>query len=128
LGGFYPWNLIRINTVRFRKVLVSTFALRNREEWLRILEANDVPASPLYTMQEVLQDPQVLHLGVTEEVEHPTTGKAVLVGGPVRYQGLPTGKSAPPLLPVEHTSAILSELGYSSADLERLSKTGAIQL
>jgi len=118
----------RRNFEQLEKELAPTFATRDREPWLRLLDENDVPASPLYSMKEVLEDPQVLHLGVTEEVEHPTTGKARFVRGPVRYEGLPVEKSGPPPLPGEHTDAILAELGYSKADIERLSKTGAIQL
>ena len=61
-------------------------------------------------------------------MEHPKTGKAKFVGGPVRYEGLPVEKSGPPPLPGEHTDAILAELGYSRADIEKLSSTGATQL
>ncbi len=116
------------NFEQLEKELAPTFAARDREQWLRLLEVNDVPASPLYNLKEVLQDPQVLHLGVTEETEHPKTGKARFLGGPVRYQGLPVSKSAPPPLPGEHTAAIIAELGYSPAVIQKLSTSGAIQL
>jgi crotonobetainyl-CoA:carnitine CoA-transferase CaiB-like acyl-CoA transferase len=117
----------RRNFEQLEKELAPTFATKDREEWLRLLEENDVPASPLYNMKEVLEDPQVLHLGITEEVEHPNAGKAKFVGGPVRYEGLSREASGPPPLPGEHTNTILAELGYSRADIEELSKTGAIQ-
>jgi len=118
----------RRNFEQLEKELAPTFATRDREQWMRLLEENDVPASPLYNMKEVLEDPQVLHLGITEEVEHPRTGKWKLIRGPVRYEGLSVDESSPPPLPGEDTDAILAELGYSMADIERLSKTGAIQL
>jgi crotonobetainyl-CoA:carnitine CoA-transferase CaiB-like acyl-CoA transferase len=118
----------RRNFEELERELAPTFATKTREQWLRRLEENDVPASPLYNMKEVLEDPQVLHLRMTEEVEHPKTGKAKFVGAPVRYEGLPVEKSEPPPLPGEHTVTILAELGYSRTEIERLSKTGAIQL
>ena len=118
----------RRNFEQLERELAPTFATRDRGQWLRLLEECDVPSSPLYNMKEVLEDPQVLHLGLTEEVEHPRTGKAKFVGGPVRYQGLSAQKSGPPPLPGEHTGAILAELGYSRADIERLSRTGAVHL
>jgi crotonobetainyl-CoA:carnitine CoA-transferase CaiB-like acyl-CoA transferase len=118
----------RRNFEQLEKELALTFATKDREQWLRLLEENDVPASPLYDMKEVLEDPQVLHLAVTEEVEHPKTGKAKFVGGPVRYEGLCVEKPGPPPLPGEHTDTILAELGYSRADIDKLSKTGAVQL
>jgi crotonobetainyl-CoA:carnitine CoA-transferase CaiB-like acyl-CoA transferase len=118
----------RRNFEQLEKELAPTFATKDREQWLRLLDENDVPASPLYNMKEVLEDPQVLHLGLTEEVEHPKTGKAKFVGSPVCYEGLSVEKSGPPPLPGEHTDTILAELGYSRTEIERLAKTGAIQL
>jgi len=118
----------RQNFEQLEKELAPTFGTRDRKQWLRLLEENDVPASPLYNMKEVLEDPQVMHLGVTEEVEHPKTGKAKFVGSPVRFEGLSVEKSGPPPLPGEHTGSILAEFGYSSADIEKLSQAGAIQL
>lgn len=117
----------RQNFEQLEKALAPTFATKNREEWLRLLEENDVPASPLYNMKEVLEDPQVLHLGITEEVEHPKAGKAKFLTGPVRFNGLAVEKSGPSPLPGEHTETILAELGYSSADIEKLTKANATQ-
>lgn len=118
----------RQNFEQLEKELAPTFATKDRSEWLRLLEENDVPASPLYNMKEVLQDPQVLHLGVVEEVEHPKTGKAKFIGNPVRYEGLSVEKSGPPPLPGENTESILRELGYGKAEIEKLSKTSVIRL
>jgi crotonobetainyl-CoA:carnitine CoA-transferase CaiB-like acyl-CoA transferase len=118
----------RQNFEQLEKELAPTFATKNREEWLRLLDQNDVPVSPLYNMKEVLEDPQVLHLGITEEVEHPKAGKAKYVGGPVHFEGLAVEKSGPPPLPGEHTDTILAELGYSSAEIDKLTKTGAVHL
>ena len=61
-------------------------------------------------------------------MEHPKAGKAKFIGGPVRFEGLVVEKSGPPPLPGEQTDSILAELGYSTkADIEKLSKAGAIQ-
>jgi crotonobetainyl-CoA:carnitine CoA-transferase CaiB-like acyl-CoA transferase len=46
----------------------------------------------------------------------------------VHYEGLSVETPGPPPLPGEHTDTILAELGYSRADIEELSETGAIQL
>ena len=118
----------RRNFEQLEKELAPTFAMRDREEWVHLLDENDVPSSPLYNMKEVLEDPQVLHLGLTEEVEHPKAGKAKFVGGPVRFEGLSVDKPGPPPLPGEQTDSILTELGYTRAEIEKLSKTGAVHL
>ncbi|MBI4529723.1 MAG: CoA transferase [Deltaproteobacteria bacterium] len=118
----------RKNYEELEKELSPVFAARTRKEWLQVLEANDVPAGPLYNLGEVLEDPQVRHLGLTEEVEHPEAGRLRFVGAPVCYHGLPEEKSGPPPLVGEHTAAILVEFGYSPAAIEELSQQGIVQL
>jgi crotonobetainyl-CoA:carnitine CoA-transferase CaiB-like acyl-CoA transferase len=110
------------------EALGPVFRLRNREEWLNLLEANDVPAGPVYNIAEVLADPQTKHLRLTEEVEHPRAGKLTFVGPPVRYDNLAEKGSSPPPTVGEHTRAILQELGYDQTGIERLTTRGIINL
>ncbi|MGH7771776.1 MAG: CaiB/BaiF CoA transferase family protein, partial [Candidatus Binatia bacterium] len=88
----------RKNYAELQDELSSTFGTRTRDEWLKRLEENDVPASPLYNMAEVLADPQVRHLGLIEEVEHPKVGALKFVGSAVNYADLPRKKAGPPPL------------------------------
>jgi crotonobetainyl-CoA:carnitine CoA-transferase CaiB-like acyl-CoA transferase len=80
--------------------------------------------APLYNVAEVLEDPQVRYLDLVEEVAHPQAGKLQFVGGPVGYDGLAKAPSSPPPLLGEHTAAILKELGYDPADVEKLVAQG----
>ncbi len=102
--------------------------MRPRAEWLRRLEFNDVPVSPIYNMAEVLADPQVRHLNLVEELEHPQAGKLKFVGGPVRYDGLTKEKSQPPPLLGAQTADILRELGYDQAAIGKLAAQGVIRV
>lgn len=88
----------RENYEALEKILAPTFAKRPRAEWLQRLELNDVPVSPIYNMAEVLTDPQVRHLDLIENAEHPQAGKLQFVGGPVGYDGLKKEAAAPPPL------------------------------
>ncbi len=106
------------------KELAPVFATKTRDGWLQMLEANDVPAVPLYNVAEVLGDPQVRHLDMVEEVAHPQAGKLQFVGGPVRYDGLAKKQSTPPPLVGEHSTAILKELGYDQNDVDGLVAQG----
>ena len=91
---------------------------------MKILEAHDVPAAPLYDIAEVLDDPQVKHLGLIEEVEHPKAGKLKFVGGPVRFDNLAKEKTQPPPLVGEHSERILRELGHDDAAIQDLRDPG----
>jgi len=117
---FKSRDLRRQNYEALEKTLSPTFQTKTRGEWLKILEANDVPAAPLYDVAEVLDDPQVKHLGLIEEVEHPSAGKLKFVGGPVRFENLAKDKAAPPPLVGEHSEKILRELGHDDAAIEAL--------
>jgi crotonobetainyl-CoA:carnitine CoA-transferase CaiB-like acyl-CoA transferase len=114
----------RQNYEGLEKELAPVFATKTREEWLQRLEASDVPAVPLYNVAEVLGDPQVRHLDLVEELSHSQAGKLQFVGGPVRYDGLAKEQSTPPPLVGEHSTAILKELGYDPADVEKLVAQG----
>src|SRR5919108_3270180 len=98
----------RDNYEALEQELTRVFATKTRSEWLRRLEANDVPAVPLYNVAEVLSDPQVSHLDLTETLDDPTVGKSKLVGSPVRYENLAQQRSTPPPLLGQHTTKVLS--------------------
>jgi crotonobetainyl-CoA:carnitine CoA-transferase CaiB-like acyl-CoA transferase len=66
----------------------------------------------------------VRHLDLVEESVHPQAGKLQFIGGPVRYDGLAKEPSTAPPLLGEHTAAILGELGYDLADVEKLVARG----
>ena len=117
----------RQNYEALERTLLPTFQTKTRDEWLRILEAHDVPAVPLYNIAEVLDDPQVKHLALTETIEHPKAGALKFVGAPVRYANLAKAKSAPPPLVGEQSGKILRELGFDSDQIKALREQGITQ-
>jgi formyl-CoA transferase len=110
----------RQNYQCLEEALGPTFKTKSREEWLQCLEACDVPVVPLHDIAEALADPQVRHLKLIEQVEHPIAGRMEFVGSPVRYSNLTESPSLPPPLVGEHTIAVLRELGYSDHAIEEL--------
>ena len=96
-------------------------AKRTTEEALAELEEARVPAGPVYTPQQALDDPQVGEGGFLQNTSYPGAPKsAPLVTTPVRLLGTP-GKirRRAPLLG-EHTAEILGELGYSDMRIDEL--------
>jgi formyl-CoA transferase len=118
----------RQNYEALEKELAPIFATKTRQEWLKTLEAHDVPAVPLYNVAEVLGDPQVRHLDLVEELAHPQAGKLQFVGGPVRYDGLAKEPSTPPPLVGEHSAGILKELGYAQTAIDAFVAQGITKL
>ena len=91
------------------------------------LNAAGVPCGPIYSMDEVFADPQVQHLQCAASVEHPKLGNIKLVSQPVTLSRTPaTITSATPELGQDST-AILSELGYTDAEIIQLRERKIIQ-
>jgi crotonobetainyl-CoA:carnitine CoA-transferase CaiB-like acyl-CoA transferase len=90
--------------------LSQIFAGGDRASWLAKLQAADVPAAPLNTLDEVFGDPQVKHLGMRQDVPHKRVGSVGLVRNGVRMAATPPQiRSASPELG-EHTDEILVQL------------------
>ena len=99
------------NREAIQEMLTGIFAGGSREEWLERLQAQDVPCSPLSTLDEVAADPQVQHLGLVHEVAHPQVGPMRIVGSGVTLGDTPLRASPAPLLD-EHREEVLSALGF----------------
>ena len=117
----------RQNYDALEETLAPTFKAKARDEWLRLLEAGDVPAAALNNLAEVLDDPQVKHLGLIEELDHSRAGKLQFVRGPVRFENLAQEKSTPPPMLGEQSDKVLRELGHSAAAISDLQDRGVTQ-
>ncbi|HEX6198394.1 MAG TPA: CoA transferase [Jiangellaceae bacterium] len=91
-------------------MLDETFDTAPRATWLKRLWAADVPAAPINTLADVVDDDQIRHLGLVQDVEHPSAGSMRLLRSGVNLHGTPT-RMGPAPLAGEHTSDVLAELG-----------------
>ncbi len=114
----------RKNFEALEATLAPIMASHPRDEWVRRLEAEDVPVSPIYNMAEVLAQPQVRHLDLIETVTHPQAGEMKFVTGPVKYEGVTTRRSTAPPLLGEHSVKLLRELGHGQPAIEQLVAEG----
>ena len=101
-------------------ILQEEFRKKPRAYWLEALDANGVPNAPIYTIQEVFQDPQVKHLGVPRQIHHPKMGSSNLIGCPVNLSDTPTQFIRPAPLLGEHTDEILKRFGYDKEAIDSL--------
>jgi len=98
------------------RVLREVFATADRDTWLARLRAADVPSAPIYDLGEVIEDPQVQHLGLVDTVEHPVAGRMRMLGSGVNLHGTPT-RTGPAPIAGEHSEEILAELGLPADHL-----------
>jgi crotonobetainyl-CoA:carnitine CoA-transferase CaiB-like acyl-CoA transferase len=82
------------------------------------------PASPVSTTLDLIHDPQLTARGFLKEISHRQFGRIMYPQGAVASMRRKELKPAPML--GEHNSEILTEMGYSEADLQSFAVTGAI--
>ena len=102
------------------KIISDIIITKNGEEWLKILTDAGVPCGPIYTMDKIFTDPQVLHRQMLKKLDHPKVGKVKVTGVPIKLSDTPGEvETAPPILG-QHTQEILTELGFSDQDIKKL--------
>jgi len=116
--------------VRHRAVLIplldAVLLTRDRHDWLALLEQAGIPCSPVNTIAEVFDDPQVQARGMAISVEHPDAGPLPLVASPLNLSATPVQyRHAPPRLG-EHADELLREFGFSADEILQLREQRAI--
>jgi formyl-CoA transferase len=88
--------------------------------------AVDIPVGPILSMKELAEDQSLRETGTVVEVDHPTRGKYLTVGNPIKLSDSISEVKRSPLLG-EHTEEILSKvLGYSAKEVGDIKTSGAI--
>jgi crotonobetainyl-CoA:carnitine CoA-transferase CaiB-like acyl-CoA transferase len=109
-------------------ILKERFLTKTGDEWLDLLEKEQVPRAPVNTLDRVMRDPQVLARNMVPTLEHPKIGKIRLAGNPIKTPGLDEVYKFPPRLG-EHTAEVLQGLlKLSDQDIERLAAEKVIGL
>jgi crotonobetainyl-CoA:carnitine CoA-transferase CaiB-like acyl-CoA transferase len=119
-----PRFAINIERVKHRReleaALEAAIAAQDREPLLKVLEAAGVPATPVNTVQQVMEDAQTAARSMVERIVHPRLGEIPVVGTPVKFSRMRAGVRRPAPQRGEHTDEILAEHEYSSADIAAL--------
>jgi crotonobetainyl-CoA:carnitine CoA-transferase CaiB-like acyl-CoA transferase len=100
---------------------------RTTAEALATLERARIPAGPVYSPQQALDDPHVRAAGILQPVDYPgLPAPAPISATPVRLTATPGSiRERPPRLG-EHTDVVLARLGYSAAEIAGLREKGVV--
>lgn len=85
-------------------LIEAAFSSDGVEVWLARLDEAGVPAGRIAGLDEVYSSPQVAHLGLIDEVDHPTLGTVRLPGSPVSYSRSDHDPPQPPPLLGQHNA------------------------
>ena len=108
-------------------MLDRIFAQKTYDEWADILESSgDFIFSPVQSLTELPDDPQVIANDYITEVDHPDLGRVKLANHPVSYSATPHSiRSVAPELG-QHTEEVILELGYTWEDIAHFQDRGVI--
>ena len=95
-------------------------------EAMEILNKLDIPCGPVLSMKEIAEDRSLYATGTLVEIDHPTRGKYLTVGNPIKLSDNDVEVARSPLLG-EHTEEILAEvLGLDTGEVDRIKASGAV--
>jgi crotonobetainyl-CoA:carnitine CoA-transferase CaiB-like acyl-CoA transferase len=108
------------NRAELEGILEKAIGALDREPLLKRLEEADVPATPVNTVDQVMNDPQTAERGIVQRVMHPKLGEIPVVGTPLHFSRMSPGVRTAAPLRGEHTDTVLASLGYSADEIKTL--------
>jgi len=120
-------DLPTTDPTRFGDLLRTALVTRGTEEWVTTLRAADVPVAPVRHIEELFFDEHVLAEGLLTDYEHPAVGTYRGLGVPIRMSGTPMASAGASPGFAAHTRTVLSELGFTAAEVDALAAHRAIR-
>jgi len=108
-------------------LVTRRLVMRSTKEWLAPLEQHQVWHALVQDYEDLPSDPQLEHLGAFVTTTSATGAPITLIAHPARYDGkAPTVRLVPQPLGAQ-TRAIMTELGYSSSEIDGLAARGVVR-
>ncbi len=108
------------------ELVQSALIEKTTEEWLDLLETNNVPCAPVLTRNALIEHPQIQDSGILVETDHPQAGRLRQARTAARFEGTPASirHGAPQL--GENTDDVLSDAGLTDAEIGALREAGIV--
>jgi crotonobetainyl-CoA:carnitine CoA-transferase CaiB-like acyl-CoA transferase len=101
--------------------LVRTWAAqRSVKEILQTLDAADVPSAKIQSIDDVVNDAQIIARGMLVEQDHPTAGRITLPNVPFKFSGFDATIHQPAPLLGQHNLEIAQSLGFSAQEIDAM--------
>jgi crotonobetainyl-CoA:carnitine CoA-transferase CaiB-like acyl-CoA transferase len=122
---FVDWPARIANDAALRAIIEDVFAANDAAYWDDYLSKADVPCARVWTIPEVVKNPQLAHRPVLQEVdtEH---GRLTMIGSGFRLEHGGGSIEFPPRLPGADTDEVLAAAGYSSAEIAAFRTSGVV--
>jgi len=101
-------------------------ATKSSAEWVDIFNKAGVPCGPIYSIDQMFDDPQVKHLGMAKESARKDGSRLGLVGQPFTLSRTGSKIAVRPPEAGEHTDELLGEFGFSAGEIKALREAKAV--
>jgi CoA:oxalate CoA-transferase len=118
---FKDGNTRVANHAALEPILEEVFRTRGRAEWLALLEAASVPAGPINSIPDVVDDPQIAARKMVANV-----GGGSFAAQPIRMASHENWPENPAPALGQHTDEVLAEVGYDANEISRLRSLGVV--
>ena len=93
---------------------------RTTSDWMRALDAGDIPATPMHTLDSLIDDPHLHAIGFFPEYDHPTEGRIRMTAPVGKWSETPPSIRSLAGRLGEHSREVLGELGYSATEIDSM--------
>ena len=108
-------------------LLDGAFLERNAQEWLPLLEAEEIPVGVVNTLDRVVSDPQLLHRNMVLQLESTDGKRAGVIGNPIKFRDSEAESADYPRDLGADTAAVLDDvLNLSPREIADLFRMKAI--
>jgi crotonobetainyl-CoA:carnitine CoA-transferase CaiB-like acyl-CoA transferase len=114
------------NYDKLKPLIDAAVSRMTRAEVMNRMSDVGIPAGPVNTVAEILEDPQISAREMVVELLHPEHGPLRFLGIPIKLSENPGSVETVPPRFGEHNVEILRRLGYDEGAIAALAKSGAI--
>ena len=111
---------------RATEALKNLFAGKTRKQWEEIFDKVESCISPILTLEETLEDEHLKEREMFTRVDDPERGETIQLGFPAKFSDELDFMRSPAPFFGQHTEEVLSGLGHSQSEIEKLKEEGVI--
>ncbi|MGH8676757.1 MAG: CoA transferase, partial [Burkholderiales bacterium] len=119
------WSL-NAQRAHAKQALESIFSGHTQAYWVEKFRDADCCVTPVLTLEESLEDPQIAARGMIMRAPHPRAGQTLQFAPPLQMSEFAFAIERPAPDAGEHTDEVLSESGYSRDEITRLREAGVV--
>jgi crotonobetainyl-CoA:carnitine CoA-transferase CaiB-like acyl-CoA transferase len=108
------------------KALAEITRTRGTAEWMAICAGADIPATPIYALDDLPEHPQLKATGLFQMMEHPSEGPVRYVRPTTKFSGSPASVRRPAPALGQHSCELLREAGFRDDEIASLLANAAI--